>query len=308
MMVFGKSELYYTEPVTEDEARRVGVYLVQQQFFSDEQGSTVQLLHEQERYRLRFVISPEYAEDPFTAIQFGIIGSQIATDVLGGKPIEVGFTDDQLKLIRVVPLSELIVFGKSELYYTEPVTEDEARRVGEYLVQQQQFFSDEQGSTVQLLHEQERYRLRFVISPEYAEDPLTAIQFGIIGRQIATDVLGGKPFEVGFTDNRLKLIKLVPSNSMMVFGKSELYYTEPVTEDEARRVGVYLVQQQFFSENRAAPCSSFTSRNDIVCACDQLRICRRSLHGDPIRDYRQPDRHRCTGRKAVRGGFYRQPA
>ena len=252
-LTFKQGDLYFSEPVTEDEARRVGEYLVQQQFFSDEQGSTVQLLHEQERYRLRFVISPEYGEDPFTAIQFGIIGSQITTDVLGGKPIEVGFTDDQLKLIRVVPLSELIVFGKSELYYTEPVTEDEARRVGEYLVQQQQFFSDEQGSTVQLLHEQERYRLRFVISPEYAEDPLTAIQFGIIGSQIATDVLGGKPIEVGFTDDQLKLIRVVPLSELIVFGKSELYYTEPVTQDEARHVGEYLVQQQqFFSDEQGS--------------------------------------------------------
>ena len=38
------------------------------------------LLHqEQGRYRLQFVISPEYAKDPFTAIQFGMLGRQIAS-------------------------------------------------------------------------------------------------------------------------------------------------------------------------------------------------------------------------------------
>ncbi|MGD8209828.1 MAG: hypothetical protein PVF32_08220 [Desulfobacterales bacterium] len=81
---FKQGELHFNAPVTEDEARRVGEYLVQHQIFSDEQKKTVQLQQEKGQYLLRFVVKPEYAEDPFTEVQLGIIGSRIATDVLGG--------------------------------------------------------------------------------------------------------------------------------------------------------------------------------------------------------------------------------
>jgi hypothetical protein len=88
-LTFKQGELHFSETVTEDETRRVGEYLVRQQIFSDEQESSVQLHQEQGRYLLRFVISPEYAEETLTAVQYGIIGSQITTDVLGGKTLEV---------------------------------------------------------------------------------------------------------------------------------------------------------------------------------------------------------------------------
>ena len=248
-LMFKQGEIRFSEPVTEDEARRVGESLVRQQYFSDEKEATVQLLMEQGQYLLRFVINPKYADNPRTAILFGIIGSQVATDALGGKPLELGFTDNQLKLIRVVPLSTLKMFRKGELYYTEPVTEDEARRVGESLVRQQ-YFSDEKETTVQLSKEQGQYLLRFVVNPEYADEPLMAMQCGIIGSQVATDALGGKPLELSFTDNQLKLIRVVPLSTLKMFGKGELCYTEHVTEDEARRVGEFLVRQQYFSDER----------------------------------------------------------
>ena len=250
-LTFKQGELYFSEPVTGEEARRVGEYLVQQQIFSDEQPGTVQLHQEQGKYRLRFVISSEYIDNPFTAIEFGMIGNQIARDVLGGLPIEVGFIDGQLNLVKVVPLSALMKFGKGELYYTEPVNREEANRVGGYLLQQQ-YYSDEQESTVWLLQEGGKYRLRFVISQEYAEDPFTALQFGIFGNQIARDALAGKRIEVEFADGQLNLIKTVPPSAILKFGKSELYYSEPVTDAEANSVGNQLVEAGYFNEGRAA--------------------------------------------------------
>jgi hypothetical protein len=248
-LAFKQGELYFSKPVTEDEARHVGEYLVREQYFSDEQGSTVLLHQEQGRYRLQFVISPEYADDPLIAIVFGMIGKQIADDVLAGKPVEVGFTDDSLKPIMSVPLTDLMMFDTSELYYTEPVSRNEAHRVGEILVRQE-IFSADRKNTMYIQYEQGRYRLRFVTSPEYVKDPLTAIHFGIVGKQIADDVIGGKPIELGLYDDQLKLVKAVPLSARMMFGKGELYYTVPVTREEARRVGEYLVQQQIFSDEQ----------------------------------------------------------
>lgn len=205
-LTFKQGEVHFSKPVTEDEARRVGEYLVRQQIFSDERGSTVQLHQEQGQYLLRFVISTKYAEDPLTAIQFGIIGSQVATDVLGGKPLEVGFTDDRLKLTRIVPSSAKMVFGKGELYYTEPVTATEAHAVGE-LIRQSGFFSDERQTSAHVCQEDGVYQLKFVIDPSYRDDPEIKAAFIELSHSIAADALGERPVVLHLCDEHLRTLQ-----------------------------------------------------------------------------------------------------
>lgn len=201
-----QGELYYGGPVTRDAARSVGEYLLQQQFFSDERASTVQLHQDQGRYRLRFVINSEHAEDPLTAIQFGMLGSQIARDVLGGRPIEVGLSDDHLNLIRVVPSSAMMVFGKSELYYTEPVTTAEAKAVGELLVQSG-FFSGDTEASVHLGQADGAYQLKFVINPSRGADPEIKAAFRELSRGIAVLVLGGRAVDFHLCDDHFRTLQ-----------------------------------------------------------------------------------------------------
>lgn len=205
-LTFKQGELYYGGPVTRDEARSVGEYLLQQQFFSDERASTVQLHQEQGRYRLRFVINSEHAEDPLTAIQFGMLGSQIARDLLGGRPIEVGLSDDHLNLIRVVPSSAMMVFGKSDLYYTEPVTTAEAKAVGELLVQSG-FFSGDTETSVHLGQADGAYQLKFVINPSRGADPEIKAAFRELSRGIAVLVLGGRPVDFHLCDDHFRTLQ-----------------------------------------------------------------------------------------------------
>ena len=101
------------------------------EYFSDEKAVTVQLHQEQGIYRLRFVIDPAHANDLLPNIEFGIMGSEIAREVLGGQSIEVALYDNQLQPIKTVPASTKLMFGKGELYFTDPIAIDEAREVGE---------------------------------------------------------------------------------------------------------------------------------------------------------------------------------
>jgi hypothetical protein len=205
-LTFKQGELYYGGPVTQDEARSVGEYLVRQQFFSDERGSTVQLHQEQGRYRLRFVISAEHAEDPLTAILFGMLGGQIARDVLGGRPIEVGLSDVHLKPIRVIPSSAKMVFGKGELYYTEPVTAAEAKAVGELLMQSG-FFSDDKAASVHIGREDGAYQLKFVIDPTRGAAPEVKAAFLELSRVIAVEALGGRPVVLHLCDDHFRTLQ-----------------------------------------------------------------------------------------------------
>ena len=51
------------KPVTEAEAGRVGQFLLDRQYFSDDKATTVRLDRNDERYKLQFVINPSYADD-----------------------------------------------------------------------------------------------------------------------------------------------------------------------------------------------------------------------------------------------------
>jgi hypothetical protein len=205
-LTFKQGELYYGGSVTQDEARSVGEYLVQQEFFSDERRSVVQLYQVQGRYRLRFVIKSEHADDPITAIGFGVLGSQIARDVLGGRPIEVGLSDDHFNPIRVVPSSAMIGFGKSELYYTEPVTAAEAYAVGDLLMQSG-FFSDDTATSVLIGQEDGAYQLKFVIDPSRGTDPEVKEGFLELSRGIAVKALGGRPVMLHLCDDHFRTLQ-----------------------------------------------------------------------------------------------------
>jgi hypothetical protein len=146
--------------------------------------------------------------------------------------------------------SNRLAFQRGELYYDDAVTEAEARRVGEYLVQQQ-IFSDQRDASVQLDRDQGLYRLRFVVNPTLVDGTLAEIEFGLMAHDIARDILGGQPIEVELCDEHLTPLKTVPLSAKLEFGKSEIYYTHPIVVDEARAVGEQFVEIGFFRDDRA---------------------------------------------------------
>jgi len=204
-LTFKRGELYYSRPVTEQEARRVGEHLVRQEIFSDDRGSTVQLHLEEGRYRLRFVVSPDYIDDPLTAIQFGRIGSQIAREVLGGRATDVTLADPTLKDVKSVSLSEALEYGNSELFFTPPVAESDARAVGDALARG--FFGEGRATVVQLGWEDAAFQLRFVVDTSRASAPDVVQGFTELGAALSTEVLGRRPVVVHLCDERLRTVR-----------------------------------------------------------------------------------------------------
>ena len=98
--MFGKGELCYTEPVTEDEARRVGESLVRHQYFSEERQATVQLNKEQGQYLLRFVINASYKDDPEIKASFMELSRGIAADALEEHPIVIHLCDEHFRTLQ----------------------------------------------------------------------------------------------------------------------------------------------------------------------------------------------------------------
>ena len=205
-LTFKQGVLLYNASISPDVATSVGEYLVRQKYFSDEKAVTVQLDREQEVYRLRFVIDPAHANDVLPNIAFGMMGSEIAREVLGGQSIEVALYDERLQPVKIVPASAKLVFGKGELYFTHPIAIDEAREVGKQL-QLNDIFRDDRESTVHFGREDGTYQLRFVINPSRAAEPVIIDAFRELSGAIAVQALGGQPVVVHLCDNELRTLR-----------------------------------------------------------------------------------------------------
>ena len=203
---FKQGVLLYNESVSPGVATSIGEYLVRRKYFSDEKAVTVQLHQEQGVYRLRFVIDPAHANDPLPNIEFGMMGSEIGREVLGGQSIEVALYDNQLQPIKTVPATTKLIFGKGELYFTDPIAVDEAREVGKQL-QLNEIFGDDRGATVHFSREDGTYQLRFVINPSRAADSEIIDAFRELGGAIAVQAFGGQPVVVHLCDNEFHTLK-----------------------------------------------------------------------------------------------------
>jgi hypothetical protein len=157
------------------------------------------------RYRIGFVIRPEFAEDPLTAVQFGALAGRISREALDGVPVAADLLDEHLGAIRGIAPGGVLAYGPNELYYTEPVSVEEAGVLGEWLVETG-FFGEDRGASVLLGREDAAFRLQFVVDPPLADDPEVRAAFLEVGRLVAAGPLGGHPLEVHLCDGRFRTL------------------------------------------------------------------------------------------------------
>jgi hypothetical protein len=204
-LAFQRGELYYDDPVTRDEAQRVGEYLQQREIFSAQKAATVRFDKEHDRYQIRFVVDPAVAEETLVNVQFAVIGSEIAQQVLNGMPLDVILCDEHLKALRTLAPSARLPVGKSEIFYTHPVTVAHARAVARQL-QDIEFFADDRAASVHLSREEGTYHLRFIVDPSRATESETVQAFSELARIIAASSLGAEPVVVHLCDDELRTL------------------------------------------------------------------------------------------------------
>ena len=101
-------------------------------------------------------------------------------------------------------------FNGGELYYTETVTEAEANKLGEFLVESGYYDGEEK--TVQIVKEAGTYQFRMVSKEGVAEDPEFIEVAGLYAQQMSEYVFNGAPVEVHFCDDHLKTLRIVEMN------------------------------------------------------------------------------------------------
>jgi len=156
-----------------------------------------------------------------------------------------------------------LTFKKGEVYYTEQVTEAEATKLGNYLLEQH-YFDDAKEKTVQATKAAGTYQVRMVIEqdslkthPEYRE------MFGVFTGMISTAVFAGAPVEIHLCDASLKTVETIPyqkpaaaatttkadpaslGNKLDV-GADSFFYTDAVDRPTAEKTAEYLKKDGLF--------------------------------------------------------------
>ncbi|RME03486.1 MAG: hypothetical protein D6805_06295 [Planctomycetota bacterium] len=116
-LTFLKGELYYTDPVKEEEAKKVGKILQEEGYFNNKRRVSVQLKKEKKQYQLRFVVTPEAIQEKKYHLSFAYIGGKIAQKALQQAPLVVHLCDEKLKTKQTVQPFYTKQFSNTEIAY-----------------------------------------------------------------------------------------------------------------------------------------------------------------------------------------------
>ncbi len=131
-------------------------------------------------------------------------------------------------------------FNKGELFYKSPVTEAEATKLGEYLVEDGYF--DGKVKSVQIVKDSGTYKLRLVVVKGSSEDPEYQKMVKLFGLQVSTRVFGGERLVVDLCDDRFETVSTIePLTAKLIeIDGGTLYHAEDVDRADADRLGAYL--------------------------------------------------------------------
>ena len=137
---------------------------------------------------------------------------------------------------------ERLEFNKGEIYYKSPITDSEAKKLGEYLIEKG--FFDGNPKSLQLVKQDEKYKIRFVIKEEMRERKNILNSLEQISALTSSAVFDDSPVEVDICDNRFNTvseIKGIKYGKSLEFGKDVIFYDESISKEHADNLGNYLI-------------------------------------------------------------------
>lgn len=127
---FGQGKVYYCDGATEQDARTIGGFLQQNNYFTHR--TWVRIRRSGDTYLLDFILKQGKWNEPSTCNLFNLIGVYIACNLLHGKPTTIHLCDDTLATQKRIPimLTRKTDFGNNcDLYSSSDIPDDLAREV-----------------------------------------------------------------------------------------------------------------------------------------------------------------------------------
>ena len=102
-----KSEVYYKDGASKDDAQRLGNFLLKNSYFDSLSEKSVQLTKNKDTFDVKFVVDKAKVEQQGNSeFLFQILGAAISSEVFANKPVKVILADQYMKGFKdVLPYS-----------------------------------------------------------------------------------------------------------------------------------------------------------------------------------------------------------
>jgi hypothetical protein len=109
LKVNDKSEVYYKDGATSEDAKKLGDYLLKEGYFDSTNEKSVQLSKTKDTFNVKFVVDKKRAEASLneTEATFTAFGMLLSMQVFDGKPTKVMLADPYMKTFREIPTQTL---------------------------------------------------------------------------------------------------------------------------------------------------------------------------------------------------------
>lgn len=101
---------------------------------------------------------------------------------------------------------EKLEFNATDVYYTDLVTQEEAQKLGEYLVEAE--FADGRDKSVQLSKRDSVYLFRMVVMEGAEKDSANDFTFEALALTLSWNVFDNAPVELEACDNTFKTLRV----------------------------------------------------------------------------------------------------
>lgn len=225
-----KGEVYYKgDGVTEDDAKKLGDFLKEQQFFNNEKGASVQLMKEGEEYTVRFVYDKKVYDTLKGAEEaFKLLAIKASKDLFGDKKVKIALANKTFKDFTTIPYDEALakslenpgpekngnIIAKEDFehdtaggidFYWYGISDQESATIAEHIVEAKYF----PGPITELYmtKENERFIIRFPINETTRANPSALATIENVSKQIRDNLFANADFSFVVTDENLTTIK-----------------------------------------------------------------------------------------------------
>ncbi|HEY0434017.1 MAG TPA: hypothetical protein VGC95_09105 [Chitinophagaceae bacterium] len=217
-----KSEVFYLDNATSDEALKVGNFLKGNGFINDAKPASIQLDKKGDDYTVRFVYNRQYFElRPWLDGFFRNYGVRMSQQLFGGHKVDVQLTDKYFSPFKSFPYDtseagrevsspsipdDLSGYDHRKVgdvsYFWQGLTGEEVSPIVDYVSASGLLSGG--AAELYITRENDRYILRFPVKPEYLDDALTIGEVEKVAKMIKSHVFPTDPFSFKITDEKLQ--------------------------------------------------------------------------------------------------------
>ncbi|KXK55930.1 MAG: hypothetical protein IPM61_12070 [Chlorobi bacterium] len=210
---FGSGTLYYTENVTEDQAKKLGETLQKSSHFANKEWKA-QLDKAGALWKLNLVEDAAKVNDPTFKVWITNYNLQLSKQVFSDGKVQIDLCDDDFNPLKTFPptyYGRRVGFGPSDLYIGNNITPQEAKTIGSHLVKIGYFGKSPETAQLQKGSDG-RYAFRIMVKSGTENNPEFLQRTQKFAQEL-TSVMGNKPVEVHLCNLLFKTIRVVKADS-----------------------------------------------------------------------------------------------